>query len=302
MNMYAIVYQATNTVNGHRYIGFTSRTLAAREWEHRAYARKGGGYLLQRAMRKHGADKFVFEVLGDFEGDVLLAKVYEMEAIAKYRPEYNILGGGEGNPHTQETRAKIRAARALQVTTPETREKMRVAMLGKTHSEETKQKLSALWKGKKRSPETIEKMRQSQLGRAHKPAGWKHTPEAIAKMSGRTMPEHVRRKISEANTGRSPPNKGAKMSEETRAKVIAGRRAVVVPVTDKMRASSKINIQHAIDSTKKKVLCVDTGVIFESAREADRAYGFPVRTVAKRIKKNQRAHGVLFRYVEDAKQ
>ena len=67
----------------------------------------------------------------------------------------NGLDGGHG-PHTDETKAKIRAKRALQIMHPvskETREKMRISMLGKNtgpsilkgraKSEEHKQRLSA---------------------------------------------------------------------------------------------------------------------------------------------------------------
>jgi len=51
----------------------------------------------------------------------------------------------------EETKEKIRAARALQEPT--------FGMLGKSHSDDTKAKMSAAHKGKKKSPETIERMK-----------------------------------------------------------------------------------------------------------------------------------------------
>lgn len=53
----------------------------------------------------------------------------------------------KGRTHTSEARAKIKAKRALQIT-----------------SEETKLKMSSSHKGRKNSPEAIEKSRQSHLG------------------------------------------------------------------------------------------------------------------------------------------
>lgn len=54
---------------------------------------------------------------------------------------------------SEETKAKIRAARAQQAPT--------YGMAGKTHSDETKAKMREAKLGKKKSPETIEKMRQA---------------------------------------------------------------------------------------------------------------------------------------------
>jgi len=179
----AVVYQARNLVNGHRYIGFTARGLAQRERQHRNRANRGEGWRLHAAMRKYGHENIVFEVMGNFAADVDLALVYEEEAIAAYRPEYNMSAGGEGvkgplspeslasfrakragvpsyrkgRPLTEEHKAKIRAANKGQVPwskgkkqSVETREKIRAANIGNTnfkgrkHSEETKQKMRAV--------------------------------------------------------------------------------------------------------------------------------------------------------------
>lgn len=109
----AIVYQARNLVNGHRYIGFTTQGLPARQLQHLKSAREPNGrkFRFQHALAKYGADNFVFEVLGDFDGDEDLAKLYEREAIAKYKPEYNLSFGGDGGRLAQETRDKIRAGK-----------------------------------------------------------------------------------------------------------------------------------------------------------------------------------------------
>ncbi len=209
-----IVYRAVNKVNGHSYIGFTSQGLVKREWTHRDYARKGRGQLLQRAIRKHGNENFVFEVMADFGDDEELARCYEFEAIAKYQPEYNILPGGEGGAQPPEVRARISATLKGRKQRPETIAKRKASNAGFRHSQETKDKLAALWRGKPRSPETIAKMRAAMAGRpAPRPAGWKHTPETLAKMAA--LPPR-------------PP-----VSAETRAKMSAsGSRRNLTCLTD----------------------------------------------------------------------
>ena len=52
-----------------------------------------------------------------------------------------------GWKHTEEARAKIRAKRALQVITPETREKIRVAHTGLKHTVDELRKMSDSQKG-----------------------------------------------------------------------------------------------------------------------------------------------------------
>lgn len=160
----ALVYEARNLVNGHRYIGFTVRTLDARAAQHRKDARsKHGGFRFHAAIRKYGEENFVFEVMADFDGDEELAKLYECEAVAKYKPEYNISRGGEGGSMPQETRDKISAGRRGKPGT----------LLGRPRTPEFKAHMSALMKGvprpelrgKKMSPELAAKLRAISTGR-----------------------------------------------------------------------------------------------------------------------------------------
>lgn len=215
-----VVYRAVNRVNGHSYIGFTAQGLVKREWTHRDYARRGRGQLLHKAIRKHGGENFAFEVMADFSDDEELARCYEFEAIAKYGPEYNILPGGEGGAQPPEVRARIGASLKGRRQHPDSVAKRVASNAGFRHSQETKDKLAAMWRGKPRSPETVEKMRASMQGRpASRPAGWKHTPETIAKMQGRQLSIESLRKMSATKTGKPSPRKGVKFSEEHRAKL-----------------------------------------------------------------------------------
>lgn len=108
-----------------------------------------------------------------------------------------------GKKHSEETKRKIREARAKQVMSAEHIEKMAMVNRGKKRSEETKQKLSNSHKGKKFTEESRKKM-------------------SVAKQN---MTEETKRKMSKARTG-------AKMSEETKRKIseTLKRRNVVIDI------------------------------------------------------------------------
>jgi group I intron endonuclease len=175
-----IVYQASNLVNGKRYIGVTKHGLRARARNHRWRANSGGGHMFHAALRKYGADNFVFEVLANFIDDYDLAKVYEWEMICKHRPEYNLTAGGEGGGFAASTIEKMRAAKVGKKHRPE----VIAARLGRKHSEEHRRNISLALIGnpptKGRTgipvlPETREKISQTL-----KQATWVDTPARVA--------------------------------------------------------------------------------------------------------------------------
>ena len=111
----SIVYQATNLVNGKRYVGVTTQTLASRVSKHKSEASKpiSTCRLFHRGIRKYGFYSFRFRTLVVVP---TIADAHEIErkAIAIWKPEYNITAGGEGTlGHivSPEARAKIGAAR-----------------------------------------------------------------------------------------------------------------------------------------------------------------------------------------------
>ena len=84
-----IVYKITNEVNGHSYVGFTSRTAQKRFNAHKASARRGAKWPLHNAIRKYGENNFTIKTL--YEGKDALEQ--EDKYIKKYG-YYNIAPGG----------------------------------------------------------------------------------------------------------------------------------------------------------------------------------------------------------------
>mgnify|MGYP003477563096 FL=1 len=281
----AIVYQATNRVNGKRYIGYTARGLAVRRSQHFSIARKGGGNHFQNALRKHGEDNFSFVVLGEFGDDEELAKVYEIEAIAKYRPEYNLSYGGEGGTLHESSRKKIGEANSRRVFTDEMRKNIADANRGSKRSDETRAKMRAAQIGRKHSAETIQKMRE---------------------VCGHPVSDEARKKMSIARQKREPPSKGKKWSAEARLRISTARKGRPahnkgVSLTEehkqKIRAALKVK-QPSREALSKPVKCLTDGRVFVSANEADRFYGLPLGSASRFARgQNKSKQGFRFEYV-----
>jgi group I intron endonuclease len=112
-----LVYKITNTVNGKAYIGVTIRTLHNRWTRHKSSAKTGSQHPIHKAIRKHGADKFITEELCTVT-TIEDLKQREQELIALFETYgnpakgYNATRGGDGTwgkQHTPETRERIRA-------------------------------------------------------------------------------------------------------------------------------------------------------------------------------------------------
>lgn len=288
----AIVYQARNVLNGHRYIGFTTQGLEIRKAQHLKSARvKQPRFRFQHAINKHGPENFVFEVLGDFDGDEDLAKLYEIEAIAKYKPEYNLSYGGDGGSLSAETKAKISASHmGLSVgkgvpKTEEHRRNMRKGMKGVPH-------LKA--RGKSPSAETRSKISAANMGH---PNHW-HGVQG----------EEARAKIRAANQGKL-------VSAETRAKLasykpwITGKNHTEEAKRNMSAAQKKVHatrpfartemLQSAARAMTEKikipVICVNDGRVFASVVEAAAFYGFGISSVGQVVRgARSHTHGLVF--------
>jgi len=321
-----VVYRVRNLIDGKHYIGVTRRGLGRREHEHRYDAKQArSNSLLHRAMRKYGAENFVFEVVYDFDGDYELAMIYEAELVEKENPAYNLVPGGlnkVGPVH------------------PETRARMRESHLGIPNAMKGKKRPPDYVhprKGKKASPETLARMRayaekrwppkpeptaeekaarQAEALRRKREArkglpgaftGHKHTPETIEKIAaahrgkpgywkGKKRPE-VGEKISAALKGRPSWNIGKTMPPEAVAKMAATKKGKTPRQTEAVLAAREINYAKMIASKRIPVVCLDDGRDFDSAAAADSYYGLPKGSVSQvtsgRLKTT---HGRRFAY------
>lgn len=110
---------------------------------------------INKALLKYGYSNFKLEILEYCDSDNVIER--EQYYLDLLKPEYNILkmaGSCYGHRHTEETLAKFRARKLSE----ETKAKISAAKLGCKLSEETRTKMSAAKQGSKLSRETRSKL------------------------------------------------------------------------------------------------------------------------------------------------
>lgn len=168
----SLVYVATCSVNGKRYVGITSRGLRERVRKHVRKAIAGSDLVFHRALRKHGPDNFEWQVAADglLWKDACAREQALIIELGSHSREwgYNVTDGGEGalgmtlpqesrnkvsatlkawyasnSPEAQNLRQKISSMRRETPVSLETRMKLSRALRGRVLSETSRAKLSA---------------------------------------------------------------------------------------------------------------------------------------------------------------
>jgi len=152
-----------------RYVGWTSKTPQKRFGDHIREARFHGGNYRLNWMRSLLGDGVSPEMVVVATCEVGEAPALEIALISAFRGRgYKLVNGtdgGDGAPgyaHSEETKAKIGAARRGTRHTEEAKKKMSISHLGvplPPRSPEHQAALSLARTGKKRSEETILKLR-----------------------------------------------------------------------------------------------------------------------------------------------
>jgi group I intron endonuclease len=172
------IYKITCSASGKFYIGSAAKLIFRRR-SHISSLKKGNhnNSKLQRAWNKYGPDCFSFETI--LVCDVKNLLMYEqaiIDGLDAVKNGFNICpiaGNGFGRTHSEETKAKMKAAW----------EKRRLTPIA-PKSEETKRKISESKLGKKRKPFTEEAKKNMSLARMGNKnrLGIPHTEETKAKM------------------------------------------------------------------------------------------------------------------------
>lgn len=232
------IYLITNSINGKKYVGQTSRTPAIRWQGHLNTARSKnfGIHPLYRAIRKYGQENFTVEEIWKASSQEELNQK-EIDFIITYKTiqkefGYNRHEGGNkpppttpearmkaglkmrGVPKSEEHRAAISKALMGKTLSPETIAKMKLtkSILGCEHTEETKAKMSKTRKGRPHSPEHSQAIANAQMGKTHS----EETKQKIS--ASKTNPSaETRERLRISHLGHKP-------SEETRAKMSAAQK------------------------------------------------------------------------------
>src|SRR6185312_8350406 len=202
-----LAYLATNTVNGKRYVGITTaKDHRSRWWSHQSLARNGSRHAFHKAIKKHGADAFVVEIIACATSwDNLCA--LECDLIRQYdtfsRNGYNMTAGGEGVlgiRHSVEARIAMGVVRKGRKLSAEHIAKLVALNTGRPFSAEIRQKISASKKGYRHPPEIIEKIKASNAARGYQEA-IANLAKAQAARRGAHLTDEHRTKLRVANIG-----------------------------------------------------------------------------------------------------
>ena len=285
------VYRYINKINGKVYIGRTCRSLVQRAGLHGQYY-KGCAYFW-KAIQKYGWENFEGEILEEGLSDEEAACKEEF-FIKKFdstnkNKGYNI-ADARWSTASDEHRKNARNAQLGKKQSEETREKRRKLMTGRVVSEETRRKIGEKKKGQKMPEHVKKRLLEANIGRPSHLRG-RH----LSKKARRNLSNSAKKregnlsssvKIICVETGveyyslmNAQECTGIKFSNISRAlrgslnglNSTAGgyHWAYVVPPKEKKR-------KH-----KRRVLCVETGVEYESAAEASRQTGVYRKSIEK---------------------
>lgn len=204
-----------------------------------------GQVLLYRSLKKYGVENHKFEVIATCSED-------ELDELERYYQElYNVI-----NPNIGLNCCLVKAGTRSKLYNKETREKIRLANIGKTHTEETKQKLREINLGKKLSEETKKKISEGN--------------------KGKVQAEETKLKLSELRKGKNNPMYGKKMSEGAKNK-----RAKSYDVTKNYNYQPILNTQ--------------TGIFYDTLEEASFSVGMTKKNLFNKLSGVQRNYTYLIR-------
>ena len=273
------IYKITNKLTGKCYVGQTTRTPEERFVEHKHCQTSNIG----RAIRKHGVESFTLEVLEVCETREQLNE-RERFWIAFFNClwplGYNMTEGGEGNwERTPESIAKM--SRKGSHLSEETKQKLSRALKGRQIPEETRRKISRALKGRHPTEAARDKMSKAAKARAR---------------HGKPCSEETKRKISETLKGRhrgDGERPVIELTAEAREKMSVAK--LGIPLSDEHKATLSAAVQ-----TKKPVVCVETGTVYESITEAARCHNVTLANIKRACQMPHRRAGGFHWMFKDA--
>ena len=338
-----IVYQATNRINGKRYIGATTKSLTHRRTGHwhdangRNYCRVFGA-----ALRKYGRDGFDWTILVRCSSKEEMSRE-EIRLIAELKPEYNITIGGQGIfgvPYTEERRAKLSKSLTGKKLSPE-RRKQAIQQLALQRQkrqrpvvclndgnfflscqlaadfygmqqknvyvvaigEQAKSKgLTFAFSKEPLSREECSKLMEAAFAR--RDANVKRYRAArrkpvICLTDGEEYPSAKEAGVAyglEYSTLQSLCRSGGTSVSGHKFAFVGAAPVVRPPMTEEAKQRHRDGLRRAILKRSKRVICEDTGAVYDSISAAARAVGRSVESVSASIRRNGKCGGMTFKF------
>ena len=304
MKPYGYIYKITNKVNGKVYIGKTTRGFDER------YNYNFGLYTQNKLLKKDfdilGED--AFEVIKQFDVAYSDDELDNLEV--KYIKEFHSLetecgynrnsGGTHGKP-TEPLRRELSEVHKGYIMPDEQKDKIRKAnsgansyMYGVPKSDEVKKKISESLKkryeqygspniGRRLSNETKEKLSKALKGRKILEESAKKTGNALR---GKPKTEDHKRHISESRKGMVFSDEHKKhLSEAKKGKHLTDAHKSKIAEALKGRKTSELQKIKAKEASSKRVLCIETGIVYASGSDAAKSCGLTSGAIYRACKK-----------------
>lgn len=303
-----------NKINGKCYVGQTRNVKSRRRNHEKAYKK----YAFQYALIKYGVDNFDFLILHEnIESQSELDRL-ECEYILLYNcmsPNgYNIKNGGSHGKLSKETREKISKSN-----------------MGKKISIENRQHLSRLYSGRKFSYETRLKMSKSRTGMKRKSPSYNTRMLLSSYNKGKVLSEDTKKKISDSTTGVKKSHQHACNIGRAKSKMVicmntgtiydsatlaarimdSTQGAISLACRNQSRTVHGMNYSYFIDNKvminideieardkrQKRIICLNTGVIYDGISMSARSLGIS-QSLISRVCNGERksTNGLKFEY------
>ena len=255
------VYEIKNTVNGHRYIGSSSK-IPNRLQGHRRELIKNAhiNSHLQCAWNKYGEENFIFGPILYCDSDNSL--LYEQMCLDGLHPEYNIakdavafmLGLKQSKTHRQKIEDGIKKYHAIHTVILSEEHKRKVGLASKGHivTEITREKIRNKLMDHSVTKETRKRMSEAENGRVRSDEARKKTSESLRRYYEthvKVLAEETKQKISQTLKGHSY-NLGYRHTEETKRKLSNAQKGKVASEETRLKMCDAQKIRRAKERGK----------------------------------------------------
>ena len=237
--MYGYIYLTTNLINERKYIGQHKSPSFDKSY-------LGSGTLIRNAIIKYGKENFNVELLEECSNaeELNLREAYyiDLYECVTSKDYYNLIPGGYGqHDDSGDLISKShKGRRAWNKDIP--------------MSQEQKDRIS--------------KTKKSQHLTSWAKNLTKDEDERVAKFS-HPCSDYVKECVSKAQKGRPSTLKGKPLSEQHKSKISESRKGI--PVSEEHKAK-------LVKAFGEKVMCIETGIIYDSLKQASLAMGYKSRT------------------------
>ena len=270
--MYRVIYLITCLVNGMKYIGQTSRTIEERFKEHA----KRKNTLIGKAIHDFGKENFTIVILEECENanQINEREKYWIAYFNCISPNgYNKTDGGQGGwKHTSDSCEKISVANSGE----------NHPMFGKHHTDATKAKLSAGNTGRRQSEATKALLSSLQT-----------TKHAVICIETKEIFDSVAAAVRRYKVNRANLILACKNHQRT----VDGKHFWYLE--DFNKATEIVIPPPKTKPQKRKVVCLETGEVFETIRQAAKWLGMVHGAVSRACRKNIRAGGYHWKFVDE---